>query len=179
MTLAGNYAASRSAHSEAIAHFTKALELVEGYADNSRGLAQQLPVLIGLGASLMTTKGYAAAEVEHVYERAHTICRQINASRADLFRVLFGLWQYYVIRPNLSASTEVARELLRLAEAGGERLNLLVAHRCVAQSLWNSQSSSNVSRPTTRRSLCTVPKTIIHTDSSTVRTLAFPAFPFR
>ncbi len=99
LTLAGNYAASRSAHSEAIAHFTKALELVEGYADNSRGLAQQLPVLIGLGASLMTTKGYAAAEVEHVYERAHTICRQINASRADLFRVLFGLWQSTSIRP--------------------------------------------------------------------------------
>src|SRR5262249_38188057 len=70
LTLAGSYAASRSAHSEAIAYFTKALELGEGYADDSRRLAQELPVLIGLGASLKTTKGYAAAEVEHVYERA-------------------------------------------------------------------------------------------------------------
>ena len=57
--LAGRQAASRSAHSEAVARFEAGLELVKALPDGKR-LRREAALLNNLGVSLEATKGWGA-----------------------------------------------------------------------------------------------------------------------
>jgi predicted ATPase len=60
---AGQRAAGRSAHAEAIGHFRQALEVLVLLPDTSERARQELMLQRALGASLLTTRGFAAPEV--------------------------------------------------------------------------------------------------------------------
>jgi predicted ATPase len=64
---AGQRAVQRSANVEAIAHFTKGLELLKTLPDTPERPQQELTLQIALGAPLAATKGQAAPEVASVY----------------------------------------------------------------------------------------------------------------
>ena len=59
-------------------------------------------------------KGLAAPDVEHAYNRAHALCQQLGES-PQLVPVLFGLFRYYLARPQLRTARELGETLLRLA----------------------------------------------------------------
>jgi predicted ATPase len=92
---AGQKAAARSAHAEAIAHLTKGLELLKALPDTPERTQQELTLQIALGGPLMATKGYGAPEVEGVYVRARELCRQAGET-PQLFPVLRGLLLFYL-----------------------------------------------------------------------------------
>jgi predicted ATPase len=73
LSLAGQQAARHSAHAEAIHYLTTALELLKALPDTTARARQELLLHLSLGASLMATKGYGAAEVEHTYTRAQEL----------------------------------------------------------------------------------------------------------
>jgi hypothetical protein len=50
--------------------------------------------------ALQMAKGQAAPEVEYAYTRAHVLCQQMGKT-PQLVPVLFGLWRFYVARPQL------------------------------------------------------------------------------
>jgi predicted ATPase len=76
LSLAGQQAARQSAHAEAITHLTTALELLKTLPDTAARVRQELTLQLSLGASLMATKGYGAAEVEQTYTRARSCVRK-------------------------------------------------------------------------------------------------------
>ena len=133
---AGARAIERSAFVEAIHHFGKGLELVGTLTDDALRSRLELPLRTGLGDALSWTKGFAAAEVEAAYARAHELSLAMGETERS-FRILWGLWHFYVIRGDLARSDVLSEELTGL----GRRLAdpSLLPHICRTRgetSLW-------------------------------------------
>jgi predicted ATPase len=124
---AGERAAQRSAHAEAIGHLTQGLECVLRLPDTPARAQQELRLQVALGKPLMATKGYGAPEVERVYSRARDLCRQ-ETETAELFPVLLGLWVFHLLRAELRVAHELGARLLRLAQDVQDPVFLLEAH---------------------------------------------------
>src|SRR5262245_21258510 len=75
---AGQRAVQRSAHAEAISHFTRALELLATMPATSEREQQELTLQLALGSALLATKGHAAPAVEQAYARARALCQHIG-----------------------------------------------------------------------------------------------------
>jgi class 3 adenylate cyclase/predicted ATPase len=132
---AGDKAAARSAHVEAVGHLTMALDLLARLPDAPERASQELALQTALGAALMATKGYAAPEVERAYARARELCRQVEETPA-LFRVRMGLHIFYRQRAELGASSEIGKQLLALAETVQDPALLVVAHQALGTTLY-------------------------------------------
>src|SRR5262249_30483156 len=112
---AAQRAMERSANVEAIAHVTKGLELLKTLPDSPEHTQQELTLQIALGTPLIATKGYAAPEVEHVYARAHELCRQVGKT-PQLPRVMRGLWAFYIQRAKFHDALDLGEQLLGFAQ---------------------------------------------------------------
>src|SRR5262249_233536 len=111
---AGQRAIEHSAHVEAIAHLRQGLALLQTLPKTPARTQQEVDMHIALGTSLIATKGYAASEVEQTYSHAQHLCAQLDNPR-QLFGVLFGLWQYYLVRAELQTAHALGEHLLALA----------------------------------------------------------------
>ena len=136
---AGKRAVERSANLEAIGHFSKALDLLESLPDGPARAEEELALRVSLATPLVTTKGYAAPEVEVTYGRARELCDQVGET-PQLFRVLWGLWAFYLVRTDLSAAGDLAQRCLRLADNARDPALQLEAHRNLgATLLWHGE----------------------------------------
>jgi predicted ATPase len=97
---AGQQASDRSAHLEAISHCTPRIELLQTQPEPPEHTQHALTIYIVLGAALQMTKRFAVPEVEHGYSQARALCQQVGET-PDLVPVLFGLFRFYVARPQL------------------------------------------------------------------------------
>jgi predicted ATPase/class 3 adenylate cyclase len=131
---AGQRAIQRSANLEAISHLTKGLEVLKTLPDSPEHLQHELEVQITLGQALTVTKGYAAPEVEHTYARARVLCQQVGET-PQLFPVLRGLWNFYLIRKELRTAHALAEQLLSLAQRAQDPALLQQAHSALAGAL--------------------------------------------
>jgi class 3 adenylate cyclase/predicted ATPase len=112
---AGQRAVERSAHVEAIAHFSKGLELLKTLPDTPERTQQELLLHVALGNSLFTVKGYGAPEVERVYSQARELCQHVGDT-PQIFPVLRGFLLFYLVRGHLQTAQELAEQLLSRAE---------------------------------------------------------------
>src|SRR5262249_17727600 len=112
---AGQQASERSANLEAISHCTTGIELLTTLPETPARTQHALALHIALGAALQRTKGLAAPEVEHAYMQAHALCQQVGET-PELVPVLFGLWRFYLARPQVHTARELGKTLLRLAQ---------------------------------------------------------------
>jgi predicted ATPase/class 3 adenylate cyclase len=124
---AGQRAIERSAHLEAVSHFTTGIELLTTLPETPERTQHAVTIRIALGAALQVTKGHAAPEVEHAYTRARELCQQVGET-PELVPVLFGLWRFYVVRPQLHTAREIGDTLLRLAQHAHDPVLAVVAH---------------------------------------------------
>ncbi|NVK42022.1 MAG: AAA family ATPase [Oceanospirillaceae bacterium] len=111
---AGEQALHRSANAEAAGHLQFALELLGRLPDTPGRAQQELGLQLALGPVWMALRGYAASEVETVYNRALELSRQCGDVPAG-FVALLGLDAYYIVRGELRPGREIAEELLSLA----------------------------------------------------------------
>lgn len=125
--LAGAKALGRSANVEAIAHFTRGLELLEQQAASPEKVQMELAMLAQRGTALIATKGFAAPEVGETFRRAQTIC-EIVGETPLLFPVIWGLWVYHHVRSDLQTAAEYAAQLVRLANISGESGMFIEGH---------------------------------------------------
>jgi predicted ATPase len=132
---AGELAAGRSANVEAVAHLSKALELIGTLPNASALLDEELALLIAIGGPLMATKGYGAPEVECAYNRASALCDQLGRA-AELFPVLRGLWSYYNVQGELRRAHALAERLVVLADAQEAPLRRALARRALGTALF-------------------------------------------
>ena len=73
---AGQRAAAKSALPEAISHLTRALEQLSLLPASRERDEREIALRVELGQALVSTKGYAAKEVEEVYTRARELSEQ-------------------------------------------------------------------------------------------------------
>ncbi|HVN86514.1 MAG TPA: adenylate/guanylate cyclase domain-containing protein [Candidatus Binatia bacterium] len=114
--VAGQRAFQRSANVEAIRYIRKGLELLAALPAGPERAAQELMLQISLGLPLMATKGYAAPEAEQAFHRARTLCAELGDS-AQVFPVLRGLWEFYVVRGMITTAQPLAEQLWTLAQS--------------------------------------------------------------
>ena len=132
---AGERAIQRSAHVEAISHLTRALELLQTLPETPARVQQELTLQHTIGVPLLSTKGWAAPEVERAYARAYALCQQVGDTR-QIFSVLFGLWGFYTVRGNHQTARELAEHLLTLAQHQHDPALLLQGHRALGETLY-------------------------------------------
>jgi tetratricopeptide (TPR) repeat protein len=110
---AGARATERSAYIEAISHYGNGLELLRTLPEGRERDLLELSLQMGLGDALSWTRGFAAAEVEAAYNRAHELSREMGET-SELFRILWGLWHFFVIRADFGRAQKLSDELSQL-----------------------------------------------------------------
>lgn len=93
---------------------------------NGDNPAAQRPLLAGLvhlGDALIASQGYAAPEVQEVFERATQVALAAGEA-VDLIPVLRGLTAFHEVRGPLARAEEVGTRLLRLAQRAGDPADL-------------------------------------------------------
>jgi class 3 adenylate cyclase/predicted ATPase len=131
---AGQHAAQRSAHQEAVRHLRTGLELLAMRPDTPARTQQELDLHMALGPVLMATRGYAATEVEQIYSRAWALCQQLGET-PQRFVALRGLWRLYNTGGRLAPAREVAEQLLSLAQRQHDATRRMVAHVSLGHTL--------------------------------------------
>jgi class 3 adenylate cyclase/predicted ATPase len=132
---AAQRAVERSAHVEAISHLTKGLGLLQMLAETPQRLQQEVDMHIALGASLITTKGFAAPEVAQTYRHAQHLCEHLEDPH-QLFPVLRGLWNYALAHAELQTAHALGEQLLALAQQVHDPAMLVAAHRALGTTLF-------------------------------------------
>jgi predicted ATPase len=134
---AGENAVRRNAHQEAVAHFTRGLDLLATFPDTPERRKHELALQVALGVPLVRTKGYAAPAVAHAYGRARELCQQIG-EQPELFTALVGLCSFYVVRAELQTARMLAEQCLRLAQHVQDPALLVEAHFILGITLFYS-----------------------------------------
>lgn len=117
-TVAGQRAASKAAHVEAVGHLRAALELVRNLPDGPERAATELPLLLGLAISLSASQGYTSPEVAEVLGRARQICDDLG-NVAGLFAVLVGICNFYSVAGDLDAADDAALKCEKIGKETG------------------------------------------------------------
>lgn len=124
---AGENAARRTAHTEAINLLSKGIDLLQRLPPTPEGTRQKIRLHLAMGTPLIALKGYAAAEAEHIFTQARELCEQIQDPRL-LFHALLGLGAVYHNRAAFHMVLTLAEQLQRLAHTIQEPTYQLWAH---------------------------------------------------
>ena len=124
---AGQGAQERSAHAEAMAHFTKGLEALLALPASRERDQHELTLCIDLGKSLTTTQGWAGPEAEAAYGRAWELCQR-TGNTSQLVSVLWGYAQVSIVRADLLKHREVGARSFALAHQRSDATLLMVSH---------------------------------------------------
>ncbi len=111
---AAGLARHRFAYRDSAMLLRRALGLLQHFPESPKRLEQELDVLTLLGAALVTTEGYSAAEVGTTYKRALDLSRLLDGQQ--LFSLLSGSWVFHVVRGEIETSRQEAMEFLTAAE---------------------------------------------------------------
>ncbi len=110
----------RSAIAEAIDQLHHALELVEQLPPSKERDRKELDLLLLLGTGLTMSKGWATAEAEEVYGRAHDMCNR-GLEHLDNFPVYLALHRFHALRGELLEAHAVGESLLDHAELSKDK----------------------------------------------------------
>jgi class 3 adenylate cyclase/predicted ATPase len=131
---AGQQAADRSANLEAMAQLKKALELLKAIPESRARDEKEAAVQITLGVALIAVKGYGGLEVQEAYARALELRRK-TGNTDDLFPVLRGLWNWHLLRSDMTTTSRLATQLVDLAQSQRDADALVAAHRAIGSTL--------------------------------------------
>lgn len=131
---AGERAKRLSANQEALYHFERALGLLETLPDSADKTQKELALHLSRGSTMVAAKGWAAPEVEEVYERAASLSAQVGDTR-QLAPALWGLWSFYLTKAKHVLAQEHALRNLALAREEEDPELILVAHWTMGISL--------------------------------------------
>jgi hypothetical protein len=79
------------------AHRHAQFELLQSLPDTRERAQQELMLRVTLGEQVTSLQGFGVVEVEHAFARTRELCRQLGDT-PQLFRVILGLWAFYVER---------------------------------------------------------------------------------
>jgi predicted ATPase/tRNA A-37 threonylcarbamoyl transferase component Bud32 len=124
---AGNRALHLSAYTEAIAHFSKALEILDSFPPFPERDQHELSFLIPLAASQQAIHGYGAPDVSLTYERMRELCQKMAESPQIIYAVYF-LANFHWLRAEHATALEFTEQMMNLARKADDRVSLAVTH---------------------------------------------------
>jgi predicted ATPase len=124
----------RSANPEAIAHLTKAQELLNALPEGPERLQQELALQLSIGTPLIATKGFASPEVGKVYARAREIC-ELAGQAPQLFPVRWGLWVFYTARAEHKTAQQLAEQCRGMGDGANDSDLLMLAQHAAGVTL--------------------------------------------
>jgi class 3 adenylate cyclase/predicted ATPase len=127
---AGELAAGRYAHLEAVAHLRRGLGLLGDIADEAKRNRFEIDLQAALGVSLLATKGFAAPETGEAYSRAEQLCGA-SGETSRLYAIRQGLWNHHLVRGDVELARQLAERSLAAAEDEGDPEHLLAAHHAL------------------------------------------------
>lgn len=126
---AGQCAGAKSALSEAISHFTRALEQLALLPSSHERDEQEIALQIELGQALISTKGYTAREVEEAYTRARVLCERYGDTPAS---VVWGIWVVTLLRGDREETDRLITLFQHLAENSEDPTTAVLSHGVIA-----------------------------------------------
>jgi DNA-binding winged helix-turn-helix (wHTH) protein/predicted ATPase len=126
----GEHAAQRNAPHEAVAIFSKGLELLAALPESPERAQHELTLQLALGEMLITLKGRTAPEVKQAYTRAHVLCQQ-GGETPQRVRTLWGLIQFYGAQAQLHTASELSQQLFDLVSCQPNMTVRLEGHLAV------------------------------------------------
>ena len=141
---AGQRSLERSATLEAVAQLTRALDQIAALPATSALRSEEIKIQVGLTNALMHAKGYAAPETKASVERARTLIDRAESlgeppeDQLVLFSVLYGFWVASYIAFSGDTLRDLAKQFLALAEKQTATGPLMIAHRLMGTSLFQT-----------------------------------------
>jgi tetratricopeptide (TPR) repeat protein len=129
---AGDRAAERSAHREAIVHCTRGLAVLAMLPETRERTAHELHLQVRLGITQMALDGFGAASAERTFERALALCPRVDDS-PYFPMVLRALATSYYFQGKLPQARAMAEHLLDLSQQAGDRWYSQQAHLQLGQ----------------------------------------------
>ncbi|HJU11739.1 MAG TPA: adenylate/guanylate cyclase domain-containing protein, partial [Candidatus Binataceae bacterium] len=119
LRLAGESAVQRSSHQEAGEFFNSALKMLIRLPENRERERTELELRLALLRSLVTTKGYAAAELEDLNRITVELSGQLNDPRLHFTALMFD-WAFHQMRRDLESAARSAERALQLANEAAD-----------------------------------------------------------
>jgi predicted ATPase len=138
---AGQQSLAGSALIEAIAQFTRALDLIAALPATPALRREQIRLQVALVNPLMHVKGYSAPETQAAVERARLLierAEKLGETPDDpllLFLVLYGFWTANYLSFEGDVCCDLADHFLALAEKQGATVPRVIGHRIMGHSL--------------------------------------------
>jgi predicted ATPase len=133
--LAAEQALKYHAYPEVIAQLERGLDTISQLPESEAKSEDELELLMLLGPCLIATRGYAAEDVEHTYNRAQRLYERLKRE-SYRFPVLWNFAGFRMARAELDRSGPLVHQLVELANASGQEELVLMAHSALGQQLF-------------------------------------------
>ena len=124
---AGQHAAERSAHIEAIRHFERGLTTLKALPEGPPRDGREIELQLARGLSRLTAEGFLSVEAAQSYTHARELAEQRGDAR-QLFMAVYGLWQLTGSTGNIRTGRRFSDELLQLTAGDADDGLRLQAH---------------------------------------------------
>ena len=124
---AGQHAAARSAHVEAIGHFDRGLAALTALPEVAARDTREIELQLARGLSLFTVEGFDSVRAAEAYTRARELAERRDDTR-HLFTAVYGLWQSTAGSGRVLAGRGLSDQLLRLTANEADDGSALQAH---------------------------------------------------
>jgi len=125
--MAGRHAASRSAHTEAVAYFGRSLAMLAALPETAGRDQREIELQLARAASLITANGMASPEATEAYARARDLAEKQNDAN-NRIAALWGQWIGSQTRNAFDAARGLSDQLLELTQDQGDDGLRLQAH---------------------------------------------------
>jgi class 3 adenylate cyclase/tetratricopeptide (TPR) repeat protein len=130
---AGQRAARASANAEAIAHFSRGMELIGKLPQGAPRDALEFSLRVGLTAPLIASKGYTSEELSECVAEALALSRKIGHT-PELYSILYSRWGFLLTAGFMADACKIADEFSELAERQNDRDALYARYRMLGAS---------------------------------------------
>ena len=134
---AGQRAADRLAHVEAIAHLQRGLALLASLPETAERDAREIEFQLALGLSSLTIMGTGSPEMIEAYGRARQLAERHGDDR-QLFQALFGSWINNSGTGGIRAARPFMHRLAQVADLADDDALRLQAHHSGWSTLWSA-----------------------------------------
>ncbi len=124
---AGEHAAARSAHAEAISHLSKGLELLATLPETRDRNEKELALKIAIGPSILATRGFGDEIFAETNERARELAEQLRDDTSH-FTALWGLWIHALAAERFESAETLTNRLLSAVGRQSDSATLLQTH---------------------------------------------------
>jgi len=123
---AGLRSRDRFANVEAISHLSSGVAAIRTLPESFERDARELELLNLLAAAYQSARGYSAVEVFPIFDRARELCRR-SEKPDQIFMMMWGNWASHIVGGEFRLCTDLASELLKLAEDRNDRGSIMEA----------------------------------------------------